>query len=75
MKTNLLASPDCRDKNVGVLPMIVAELELRRIQRHILFADFVERSDHAALDDGPETLNRVRVNRANGVLAPTVLCG
>jgi hypothetical protein len=30
-----LASPNRRSKNIGVLPIVIAELELSDIQRHI----------------------------------------
>lgn len=39
----------------------------------IFLADLMERPDNAALQDRPETLNRVRVDRANDVLADGVI--
>ena len=44
-----LASLDRRSEDVRVLPIIVAELKLGDIERHIFSAHFVERADHAAL--------------------------
>jgi hypothetical protein len=38
----ILASFDCRSENVRVLPVIIAELELGNIERHIFPAHFVE---------------------------------
>jgi hypothetical protein len=51
---------------VDVLP--IAELELGYIERHVFAADLVERADHTAFEDRPETLNRLSVNSANHVL-------
>ena len=65
----ILTAIDCCSKNVFVLPVVVAELKLRDIQRQVLGADLVEGADHAALEDRPETLNRVRVDRADDVRA------
>lgn len=59
------ASLDRRSENIRVLPVIVAELELGDIERHIFTAHFVERSDNAALEDRPETLDGLSVNCAN----------
>ena len=44
-----LATINCRSENVGVEPIVVAELKLRDVERHIFGADFVERADHARL--------------------------
>ena len=63
------ASADRRSENVRIFAVIIAELELRNIQRKILFADVMEGADHAALEDRPEAFNRIGVNRANNVIA------
>jgi len=65
------ASAACyrRTKNIRVVAVIVSELKLRDVQRHIFAADFVERADDAAFEDRPEALDRVGVNRADNVLA------
>src|SRR5438045_3469839 len=70
---NLSASLNRCSKNVGIEPIVVAELKFGDVQRHIFAADLVERADNAALEDRPETLNRLRVNCADNVLAPTVI--
>jgi hypothetical protein len=49
MVTISSASFDRRSENVRVLPVIIAELELGNVERHIFAAHFVERADHAAL--------------------------
>jgi hypothetical protein len=60
---------DRRPEDVRVKAIIIAELELCNVERQILFADLVERPDHTALDEGPETFNRVGVDRADDILA------
>ena len=64
-----LALADRSPEDVVVLAIVVPELELRNVQREVLAADFVERPHDAALEDAPETFNRVRVDRADNVLA------
>ncbi len=56
-------------KNIRVHTVVVAELKFRDVKRQILFADLVERANHAAFKDRPETFNRVCVHRADNVLA------
>ena len=34
-------------KNICVLPVVVAELKFRDVERHVFFADLVERAHHA----------------------------
>src|SRR5229473_6731696 len=63
-----LASADRRTKDVRIHAVIVAELELRDVQRQIFLADLVEGADHAALDDRPEAFNGVGVDRADNVM-------
>ena len=68
-----LALSDSGPKDIRVQSVILAELELGDIERQVLFADFVESSDHAALDQRPEALNRVRVDGADAVLTVGVV--
>ncbi len=64
----MLSAPfNSRSENVRILPVIVAELKLRDVQRYVLAADLVEASHDPALEDRPETFNRVRVDRADHV--------
>lgn len=60
-------------KNVSIHAVIIAELKLGNIQRHVFGADLVERADHASFEDRPKAFNRVRVNRADDVLMPSVV--
>ena len=60
-------------KNVGVMPIIVAELELRDVERHIFLAHFVERADDAALENRPEAFDCLSVYRANDIFASGVV--
>ena len=71
----MLTSFDRRSKNVRVPPVIIAELELGNIERHIFAAHFMERADHAALDDRPEAFDGLSVDRADDVLAFGVVNG
>jgi hypothetical protein len=63
-----LASAYSRSENVGIEPIVVAELKFRDVQRHIFGRHFVERANYAALEDAPKAFNRVRVDRADDVL-------
>jgi hypothetical protein len=64
----ILASVDCRSKNVCVLPVIISELELGNIERYIFATHFVERADDAALEDRPEAFDGLSMNCSNDVL-------
>jgi hypothetical protein len=68
-----LAATNCRSKNIGVLAVIVSELKLSDIERHVLAADLVERPDDTALEYRPEALNRVRVDRADNIFMRGVI--
>jgi len=50
------ASATCysRAENVRVLPIVIPELKLGNVERHVLGADLVERANHAAFQDRPE---------------------
>ena len=58
-----LTSADRLAEDVGVVAVVVAELELGDVERQIFGADFVECADNAALEDRPEAFNRVGVDR------------
>jgi hypothetical protein len=66
-----LTSRDCGSEDVRVLAVIVSELKLGDIERHVLAVDLVERPDDTALEYRPEALNRIRMNRADNVF----MCG
>jgi len=70
-----LASLDCRSENVRVLPVVITELELSNIERHIFAAHFMERADHATFEDRPEAFDGLSVNCADDVLASGVVNG
>jgi hypothetical protein len=65
----------CRPEHVGIEAVVIAELEFGDVERHIFGAHFVERADNAALEDRPEALNRIRVDRTDHVLLFVVLHG
>jgi hypothetical protein len=56
-----LAPRNRRTEDVRVHAVVVAELKLGNVQSHVFPADFVERADNTALEDRPESLNRVGV--------------
>jgi hypothetical protein len=62
-----------RSKNIRVPPIIVAELELGNIQRHIFPTHFVERADHTALEDRPETFDGLGMDCADDILASRMI--
>jgi hypothetical protein len=64
----MLTSHDRRSKNVRVVTVIISELELGDIQRHIFAAHFVECADDAALEDRPEAFDGLRVDCADDIL-------
>jgi hypothetical protein len=62
------ASLNRRSKNVHVLPIVISELELGDIKRHIFAAHFVKCADHAALEDRPKAFNGLSVDCADNIL-------
>ena len=48
--------------------IVIAELEFSNIERHIFAAHFMERTDHAALENRPETFDSLSVNCADDIL-------
>ena len=63
-----LATIDRRSEDVRVHAVVVPELELGNIERHVFTADLVEGSDDAALEDRPEAFNRLSMNGTDNVL-------
>jgi hypothetical protein len=65
----MISTPlDRCSKNVTVEPIIISELKLRDIQRHVFGAYLMERADDAALEDAPKPFNRLGVDGADNVL-------
>src|SRR6266542_2092805 len=67
------ASADRLAEDVGVVPVVVAELELGNIERQIFGTHLVESADNAALEDRPEAFDRLRMDRTDDVLARRVV--
>ena len=59
---------DSRSENVCVKAVIVAELKFGDVQRHVLGADPMERSDDTAFEDAPKAFNGLSVNSTDDVL-------
>jgi len=68
-----LTSTNRCTEDIGIVPIIIAELELGHVKRQVLRADLVISADDAALEDRPETLNRVGVDCTHDVLALGVI--
>ena len=67
-----LTSANRRSEDVSILAVIIEELKFRYIQRQIIGTNFMEAANDTTLEDRPETLNRVRVDRANNVFMGAV---
>ncbi len=65
---SFLAALYRRPENIGILTVVIAELKLGDVERQIPLAHLVVRPDDSALEDRPEALNRVRVDRTDDVL-------
>src|SRR5262245_29784131 len=65
----------CLSEHVGVLPVVVPELELREIERQVLRGYVVVRADDAALQECPERIEVRGVDFATHVLALRVANG
>jgi len=55
-------------ENVRVLPIVVTELKLGNVKRHVLGADLVECADNAALNQRPKAIDCLSMNRTDNVL-------
>src|SRR5579863_3772597 len=60
-------------EDVGVIAVVVAELEFCDVDRQVLARDVMEHADDAALNQGPEALDCIGVDGADDVLAFGVL--
>src|ERR1700730_2074968 len=66
--TDFLTSFNRRSEDVRILSIIIAELELGDIERHIFPAHFVECAYHAALEDRPEAFDGLSVDCSDDIL-------
>jgi hypothetical protein len=73
MGAKISAPADRRAKNVRVRPVVIPELEFSDVQREVLFADLVKTAHDAALNQRPEALDGLRVDRADNVLLAAVI--
>ena len=62
-----------RSERIGFALHVMPELEFVDVERHVSRAHFVKRADDPALEQRPEALNRVRVDRADNILLMRVL--
>jgi hypothetical protein len=70
-----LAPFNCCSENVYIHAVIIAELELGNIERHIFSAHFVEGADDATLEDRPEAFDGLRMHGSDDVLPLGVVNG
>ena len=63
---------NCRAEDVRIFPIVISERKLCDVQREILAADLVERAHDAALQERPETLNCVCMDRTDNVASGAV---
>jgi hypothetical protein len=65
------ASASCYSfaENIGILPVVVAELEFSEVERQILLADMMKAPHNSALEQGPERFQIVGMDLAAYVLA------
>lgn len=68
----MLTSLNRRSENILVEPIVISELKLRDVQRHIFGTDLMITADNSAFEDRPETFNRVRMNGTDNVLMGAV---
>src|SRR5882757_382429 len=59
-------------EDIGVVAVVVAELEFSDVQRQIFGADFVEVTHDAAFHQRPEALDCLGVHHTNNMLAATM---
>ena len=57
-------------ENIGFMAIVKPELELREVERQIFLADVVIRPNNAALEQGPERINRLRMDFATHIFFP-----
>ncbi len=60
-------------EDIPVLAIVITELKLCHVQRHVFFANLVESADDAALEDGPKAFDGLGVDGANNILAGGVV--
>jgi hypothetical protein len=65
-----LTSINRRSEDVRILPVIISELELGNIERHIFPAHFMERADNTAFEDRPEAFDGLSMDCADNMSSP-----
>ncbi len=68
LRIDASATRYCGLENVGVHPVVVAELKFSDVQRQIFAAYFVEAPHDAALEQRPKAVNRLGVNHTVNIL-------
>ena len=60
-------------KDIGVLPIVMTERKFRQVQREIVFRDIVERTNHTAFQQAPESLDIIGMHVASDILFPGMM--
>src|SRR5450432_1040571 len=68
-----LASRNSRAEDVIVLPVVIPELKFRDVEREIFGGHLVKGTHDAALQEGPETVDGLSVDRTDNVLTTRVI--
>jgi hypothetical protein len=56
-------------KNIRIVPIVIAELELANVEHKIFLADLMERANRAVCEHQPGAFNRIRMDRADNIIA------
>ena len=64
-----LTARNCRPEDIGVVAVVIPELEFGDVQRQIFAADLMEASHNAALQQRPENINRLSMHNAVNITA------
>jgi len=62
-------------EHIGVVPIVMAELKFREVQRQVLSADIVIGAEDSTLEQSPEGIQILSVNHAGNVLASGMVRG
>ena len=62
-----------RAEDIWIATIVIPELKFRNIERQIFAANLVISPNHAAFEQRPEAVNRLRVDSPDDVLARTVI--
>jgi hypothetical protein len=62
------ASADSLAKDIGIISIVVSELKLGDVERHVPGRNLMECADHATFEDRAEAFDGIGVDRADDIL-------